>query len=81
LRRLSGRGALPWLFMLPEEVGEMSEKTICAVSVASLAIGSILMLIAGLGFTSSKAAIPAGAVCFIASVLIGRVFGKKRTNP
>jgi hypothetical protein len=40
-------------------------------------LGSILMLAAGLGFTSSNNAIFAGVACFIVSAFIEGIFKKK----
>ncbi len=68
-------------YMYPEEVVEMSEPTINAISIVTWALGSILMLAAGFGFTSSNNVILAGVVCFIFSISIVRIFKKTRTTP
>jgi len=67
--------------MYPEEAVEMSEPMINAVSIVTLALGSILMLAVGFGFTSSNNVILAGVVCFIFSIYSVRIFKKTRTTP
>ena len=68
-------------YMYPEEVVEMSEPTINAISIVTMALGSILMLAVGFGFASSNNVILAGVVCFIFSISIVRIFKKTRTTP
>lgn len=63
------------------EVAKMSEQAIDAVSAVPLLLGSVLMLAAGFGVTSSNLVIPAGVVCFAAAVLIKRIFKKTRATP
>ena len=58
----------------------MSEQAGSVVSTILLVLGSILMLVAGFGFTSSKNVILAGVACFIASVLIARILKKTRAT-
>jgi len=55
----------------------MNGQTISAISIILILLGSILMLAAGLGFTSSNNAIFAGVVCFIVSTFIEGIFKKK----
>ena len=54
----------------------MHQSTIGVVSIILLLLGSVLMLVAGIGLISSKYAIFAGVVCFITSVFIERIFKK-----
>jgi hypothetical protein len=56
-------------------MAEMSEQAI------PLVLGSILMLAAGFGFTSSNDVIPAGVVCFTVAVFIKGILKKTRTTP
>jgi hypothetical protein len=62
-------------------MAEMSEQAISAVSTIPLVLGSILMLAAGFGFTSSNDVIPAGVVCFTVAVFIKGILKKTRTTP
>jgi len=54
----------------------MSQQTISFISIILLLLGSILMLVLGFGLISSKLAIVAGVVCFIASVSVEKIFMK-----
>jgi len=57
-------------------MAEMSQQTISFISIILLLLGSILMLVLGFGLISSKLAIVAGVVCFIASVSVEKIFMK-----
>jgi len=52
------------------EMDEMHRSTTGFISIILLLLGSMLMLIKGFGFISSKYAIVAGVLCFIISVFI-----------
>ncbi len=54
----------------------MSEQAISAISIIPLVLGSILMLVTGLGFISSKYAFFTGVVCLIVSVFTEERFRK-----
>ena len=56
----------------------MSEQTTDALSIVALMLGSMLMLAAGFGVTSSNNVFLAGVVCFIVSVSITRILKKTR---
>jgi uncharacterized membrane-anchored protein YitT (DUF2179 family) len=60
------------------EMAEINELRISAIPIILMLLGSILMLTAGLGFTSSNNAIFAGVACFIVSAFIERIFKKKK---
>ena len=54
----------------------MSQQTISFISIILLLLGSILMLVLGFGYISSKLAIVAGVVCLIISVFIDVILKK-----
>ena len=56
----------------------MSKQTTDALSIVALMLGSMLMLAAGFGVTSSNNVLLAGVVCFIVSVSITRILKKTR---
>lgn len=51
------------------------------VSTILLVLGSMLMLLAGFGITSSKNVIPAGVACFIVLVLVVKIRKKTKAAP
>ena len=57
---------------MTERNGQMTN----AIQIILLLLGSILMLVTGFGFISSKYAIFAGVVCFIVSVFTEERFRK-----
>jgi membrane protein YdbS with pleckstrin-like domain len=58
------------------EMAEMNGQMTNAIQIILLLLGSILMLITGFCFISSKYAIFAGVVCFIVSVFTEGIFRK-----
>ncbi len=54
----------------------MHRSTTGFISIILLLLGSMLMLIKGFGFISSKYAIVAGVVCFIVSMFLEGIFKK-----
>jgi hypothetical protein len=58
------------------EMAEMNGQMTNAIQIILLLLGSILMLVTGFGFISSKYAILTGVVCFIVSVFTDEIFRK-----